>query len=130
VASLSPLLAMATASVLAAWAAVLIGQARGADALAGPVFSGMIGPLAAVGVSWWLVRRAHGRDPAGLMRVMVAAFAGKVVFFAAYVVAMIRVFGVEPRAFGLSFMSFLIGLYTVQAVLLSRQLRVSLQEER
>ena len=61
----------------------------------GAVIGGMIGPLLAVVATWFAVRRAFRRDPAGVQRVMLGAFFAKFVFFGVYVVLMIKVFKFE-----------------------------------
>ena len=114
---------MVVGSVLAAWAAVALAESRGATHVAGPIFGGMMGPLVAATATWAAVRRAFARDPAGTTRLMLAAFMVKALFFAAYVVVMVKVFGLEPLPFVLSFAAFFLALYAVQAVLLARLFR-------
>jgi hypothetical protein len=121
---------LATGSLAASLAAIGTGWLLGAGSLAGPVFGGMIGPLVAAAATWVVAARQQARDPAGVMRVLVAAFAAKVLFFVAYVVAMIRIFDVEPRAFGLSFVASVIGLYAVQAAMFARLFRTPAPEAR
>lgn len=114
---------MVAGAVLAAWAAVAVAESRGVVGVAGAVFGGMIGPLAAAAATWTVVARTFRRNPAGVTHVMLAAFMVKALFFAAYVVVMIKLVGVQPLPFVLSFAAFFIGLYGVQAVLLARLFR-------
>lgn len=114
---------MAAGAVGVAYAAVWIGESRGLTDLAAPVFGGMIGPLAAAVTTWLLVARTFHRNPAAVTGVMVTAFMVKALFFAAYVVAMIKLVGLAPQAFIISFATFFIGLYAVQAALLARLFR-------
>lgn len=88
-----------------------------------PVLAGLAGPLAAVVVTWVLVTRTYRRDPAAVHQVMVTAFAVKMVFFAVYAVAMVKVLNLDVRAFGLSFAVCFIALYALEAVLFARLFR-------
>lgn len=114
----------------AAAAVVALASRMGIDGLAGPVVGGVVGPLAAVVVTWLVVVRTFRRDPAGLPRVMVGAFMVKALFFVAYVVVMVRVAGLPAQAFGLSFVTCFIALYAVEAALLARLFRVGLKGAR
>jgi hypothetical protein len=84
------------------------------------VLYGMLGPLAMVIGSWVLMERAYRRNPERLTGVMVAAFAGKLVFFGAYVAVMLRVLSLRPRTFVASFTSYFIALYLIEALYLRR----------
>jgi len=84
------------------------------------VLDGMLGPLAMVIGSWVLMERAYRRNPERLTAVMVAAFAGKLVFFGAYVAVMLRVLSLRPRTFVASFTSYFIALYLIEALYLRR----------
>ena len=105
---------MAAASVGSGLAAIgIAGMRSGAE-----ILLGMAAPLAAAGVSWVLIERTWKRDPARLTGVMLTALAAKMVFFGAYVAAVIK--GVEVKAvpFVVSFTSFFVGLYAVEALLM------------
>ena len=84
------------------------------------VFYGMLGPLAMVIGSWVLMERAYRRNPERLTAVMAAAFAGKLVFFGAYVAVMLRLLSLRPRTFVASFTSYFIALYLIEALYLRR----------
>lgn len=84
------------------------------------VLYGMIGPLACVSGSWLLVERTHRRDPQAVMAVMIWAFAFKVVFVGAYVIAMLQGLSLRPAPFVASFVSYFSGLYLVEALYLRR----------
>jgi len=84
------------------------------------VLYGMLGPLAMVSGSWVLMERAYRRNPQRLTAVMVAAFAGKLVFVGAYVVVMLRVLSLRPRTFVASFTGYFIALYLIEALYLRR----------
>jgi hypothetical protein len=80
----------------------------------------MIGPLAAVSVTWVLVERTFRRSPASLTALMSAGFALKAVFFGAYVAVMLKGLALTPAPFVVSFMSYFIGLYLIEALALRR----------
>ena len=124
------LVGMVAGAVLVALAAVGVAESRGMTGVAGPVFGGMIGPLAAAVATWTLVARAFRRSPASVTGVMLTAFMVKALFFAAYVVAMIKVVGLDPLVFMISFAVFFLGLYGVQAALLARLFRGHAQGTR
>lgn len=84
------------------------------------VLYGMLGPLAMVSGSWVLMERAYRRSPQRLTAVMVAAFAGKLVFFGAYVAVMLRMLSLRPRTFVASFTGYFIALYLIEALYLRR----------
>jgi hypothetical protein len=84
------------------------------------VLYGMLGPLAMVTGSWVLMERAYRRSPERLTAVMVGAFAGKLVFFGAYVAVMLRVLSLRPRTFVASFTGYFIALYLIEALYLRR----------
>lgn len=128
--SVTPAVAMILGACGAAWGVIAIGKSLGHPDLAGPVLGGMIGPLAAVVATWIVTVRTHRRDPAALTGVMVKAFLAKVLFFAVYVVAMIKVAALPARSFGLSFVAFFMALYAVEAVLFARLSRGSLLGSR
>jgi predicted transporter len=117
------LVGLVAGALLVALAATALAESRGLVGAAGAVFGGMMGPLAAVAASWIVVVRTHRRSPGEVTRVMLAAFMAKALFFAAYVVAMIKVVGLEPLPFMISFAAFFVGLYVVQAAMLARLFR-------
>ena len=89
----------------------------------GPVLGGLLGPLAATVATWFLVTRAHRRNPATVTNLMVAAFAVKMVFFGVYCVVMVKVVGLSVASFGLWFAMFFIAFYGVEAALFMRVFR-------
>jgi|SoiMethySBSTD1v2_1073268.scaffolds.fasta_scaffold1393976_2 hypothetical protein len=86
------------------------------------VLFGMAGPLAMAAGSWVLVERTFARNAQLLTSVMIAAFAFKVVFFGAYVVAMIALLSLRPAPFVASFVGYFVGLYLIEALYLRRML--------
>ena len=109
---------MAGASV-ACW---LVVTALAGTRTSGDVALGMMGPLVVACGTWILMERAYRRGPAQLTKVMIAAFAGKMVFFVAYVAIMIRWLAVRPVPFIASFTGYFIGLYAIEALYLKRLL--------
>lgn len=81
---------------------------------------GMLGPLLVTSVSWVVAERTWRRRPEGLTAVMTAAFAGKLVFFGAYVAFMLSVLSLRPVPFVASFTSYFIALHLVEALSLKR----------
>ena len=111
---LTPVWWMAAGSVLSAGilgAMVSAGRA---------VWMGMFGPLAVAAVSWVAMERVYRKDPERLNAVMLRAFAAKLVFFAVYVTAAIRVVRVEPVAFVLSLAGYFIVLHLIEALWMKR----------
>ena len=80
---------------------------------------GMCGPLVSAVVTCVLRERT---PPERLGGVMMTAFAVKMLFFGAYVVAMLGMLNLEPRAFIVSFTCYYVALHLVEALLLKRQL--------
>jgi hypothetical protein len=119
-ASLTPALGMAAGALVAALVAIATASMLGYQDMARPVFGGMIGPVTAVVATWIVAVRTFRGNPAALTGVLATAFLVKVLFFAVYVVVMIKLAELPARPFGLSFMAFFIGLYAVEASLFAR----------
>jgi hypothetical protein len=96
-------------------ATLLLGDVGGPE-----IVLGMLAPLAAVTVTWLLIERMHGRNPAGVTALMVRTFAVKLVFFGTYAVVVVGVLGYRPLAFLVSFTCYFLALYGSEAVLLHR----------
>jgi hypothetical protein len=86
----------------------------------GAVLAGTAGPLVAAVVTWVIVDRVHRRAPAGVAAAMIKLFAAKIVFFGAYVVAVVTLLPVPARAFIVSFTSQYIMLHFIEAIFLRR----------
>ena len=84
------------------------------------VLCGMLGPLAIVRATWFLVEWGYKRDPGRLTPLMAAAFFGKMVFFAAYVTFMLRLLGLRTVPFVASFTSYFVALYLMEAFYMRR----------
>jgi len=84
------------------------------------VLCGMFGPLVAVTGSWIAAKRVYERNPVDLTAMMITAFAAKLVFFGGYVAVMLKVAGLRPIPFMVSFTSYFIALYFAEALFLRR----------
>lgn len=84
------------------------------------VLFGMLAPLASAAATWVLVARAFPSRPESLTPLMVAAFAGKLVFFGVYVTIMLRVLALRPLPFVVSFTTYFIALHLFEAFCLQR----------
>jgi hypothetical protein len=80
----------------------------------------MLAPLAIAVGSWVLIERTHRRTPERVTGLMVAGFAGKMVFFGVYVAAMLKGLGLQPVPFVVSFTSYFIALHLMEAFALRR----------
>jgi hypothetical protein len=84
------------------------------------VWIGMFAPLIVVSATWLLSERVYKTHPESLTSVMISAFAGKLVFFGAYVGLVVGVLGVKPVPFAASFTGYFIALHMVEALWLKR----------
>jgi hypothetical protein len=84
------------------------------------LFLGMIAPLVTAVGTWVAVERTHRANPSGVTAVLMGGFLGKMVFFGAYIVIMFRGLSLRPVPFVISFTSYFIGLYLIEALYLRR----------
>jgi len=84
------------------------------------VLYGLLAPLMVAIVSWFIVKRAYLANPAGLMGLLVAGMAIKLMFFAAYAFLMLRVLHLRPIPFVASFTSTFIVLHNIEALFMRR----------
>jgi hypothetical protein len=84
------------------------------------VWLGMFAPLLVVGATWMLMERVYKTDPQRLTAVMITAFAGKLLFFGAYVGLAIGALGVRPVPFAASLTGYFIALHMIEALWLKR----------
>jgi hypothetical protein len=84
------------------------------------VWLAMLAPLVVVSATWTMIERVYKTHPERLTSLMISAFAGKLVFFGAYVGLAIGVLGAEPVPFAASFAGYFIALHAVEALLLKR----------
>lgn len=109
---MKPLLGLATAS---AATAALLGARYGRE-----VWLGMFAPLFVVSLTWVLMERVYKTSPERLTAVMISAFAGKLIFFGAYVAVAIGVLGAKPVPFAASLTGYFIALNVIEALWLKR----------
>ena len=81
---------------------------------------GIAGPLVSAIMSWMAYVRANEAAPERLTRVMITAFALKLMFFSAYVTVAMRVLDLRAPPFVLSFTSAFIALHAMEAFSLRR----------
>jgi hypothetical protein len=84
------------------------------------VLLGMTGPLVVASGTWLLMERTYRRNPERLTSLMLKAFAGKMVFFAAYVAVAVRVLSLRPVPFVVSFTASFIAFHLIEALWLRR----------
>jgi hypothetical protein len=113
---MKPIAYMAAASI-ASWlaAAAVVDRRTSLE-----VLFGMLGPLAVVSGTWLLAAWVYRERPEELTGLMAGAFVLKMVFFGAYVAAMLRIMQFRPVPFVVSFTSYFVGLYLMEALFLKR----------
>ncbi len=84
------------------------------------IWLGMLGPLASAIASWIAMERQHLRRPEGMTRLMIKAFAAKMIFFAAYIAVLLRSGWVRPTPFVVSFIGYFLSLHAMEAFGLRR----------
>jgi len=113
---MKPVASMAAASGLS-WVIVafIVDERTGIE-----ILFGMLGPLAATSATWVLVERIYRQRAEALTTVMATAFAAKIVFFGAYIAIVILLLRFRPVPFVVSFTSYFIALYLMEALYLRR----------
>jgi hypothetical protein len=113
---MKPVASMAAASGVS-WiiAALILGERTGIE-----ILFGMLGPLAATSATWILAERIYRRRAEVLTTVMATAFVAKVVFFGGYIAIAILLLRFRPVPFVVSFTSYFIALYLMEALYLRR----------
>jgi hypothetical protein len=81
---------------------------------------GIAGPLMSATLSWVAYIRAHEAAPERLTRVMITAFALKLMFFSVYVTVAMRVLDLRAAPFVVSFAAAFIVLHAMEAFSLRR----------
>jgi hypothetical protein len=113
---MKPLAAM-TMATLGAWSlATMIAPVS----INPEAFAGVFGPLVSASASWLVVARTFRTAPERVTGRMVAGFAAKAVFFAGYLVVMMRVLELSSMVFVVSFVGSFILLHLIEAVCLKR----------
>jgi hypothetical protein len=99
------------------WACIAVAAGERANP---EVLYGMLGPLAVVAVSWIVVVRAYASRPEVVFGVMLTGMVLKLMFFAVYAFVMLRVLGLRPIPFVVSFTSYFIVLHNLEALFMKR----------
>ena len=102
-----------------------VGLWLGAVVIAGPgllleLLAGMLAPLLVAVVTGEVVARTFRQSPDRVTAVMIKAFAGKMVFFGAYIALMLLGLSLRPVPFVMSFTAYFIGLHLAEALCLKR----------
>jgi hypothetical protein len=81
---------------------------------------GMLGPMAATSVEWIVLERTYRQSPERTASLMLVVFFGKIVFFGAFVAALLATGMVRPAPFVASFVGFFVALQAIAAIGLHR----------
>ena len=111
-----PVVWMCAGSVVC-WLAVAGVSGR---ATIGAALLGMAGPLAAAVATWVIVHRTYVREPERTSAAMIKLFAGKLLFFGAYVTAVVMSLPAGTMVFVASFVSQYLLLHVMEAMFLRR----------
>lgn len=84
------------------------------------VLFGLAGPLAVSVTTWLVTARTYRRNPRALTGLMIAGFAGKLVFFGVYVAVVIRGLSQPAVPFVVSFTGYFVALHVIEALALRR----------
>jgi hypothetical protein len=107
---------MVAGSILSATVASIATGGRAAT----EIWLGMLAPLIVAVVTWKSIERLYRQQPERLTSWMMKAFAGKLVFFGAYVGLAIGVLRVQPVPFIVSFTTCFIALHLIEALWMKR----------
>ena len=102
---------------LVTWLTATLGF--GAPAVTATLY-GMVAPLVVAISTWRLTERTYRRDPQALTGMMMAGFAGKMVFFGVYVAVVIKGLSQPVVPFVVSFTGSFIALHLIEALALRR----------
>jgi hypothetical protein len=98
-----------------------VGVAAMAGTAASPeVLYGMLAPLLATAGTWVVTVVTHRSRPERVTNVLIGGLAVKAIFFAVYVVVILRVLGARPLPFVISFTAYFVALYGMEAWFLRR----------
>ena len=87
---------------------------------AAEIWLGMLAPLVVTVITWKAIERVYQQQPERLTSWMMKAFAGKLVFFGAYVGLAIGVLRMQPVPFIVSFTTCFIALHVIEALWMKR----------
>lgn len=81
---------------------------------------GAVAPVLVAIVTWRMAEQTFRRNPSALTGLMMTGFVGKMVFFGAYVVVVIKGFSQPAVPFAVSFTAAFISAYLIEALALRR----------
>ncbi|MBU0529462.1 hypothetical protein KKF86_06880 [bacterium] len=84
------------------------------------IFLGMVAPLVISVFSIQLVKRIHANTPEKLTGTLTKSFLFKMVLFALYFIIILSFYAFEPAPFVISFTSFFILFYIIEAIFLQK----------
>lgn len=113
-------LVMLAGSVLSAFGVMAVLGAEADPDVRLAVWLGMAAPLAAAVSSTIVIEHVWRTRPEGLTKLMTAAFAAKLVFFAGYIALLVKMGWVEPISFATSFTGYFLVLHLTEAFHLRR----------
>ena len=93
------------------------------------VFGGMLAPLTVGVVTILMVKKIYLKEPRKLTVFMAKAFIGKMIIYAVYLVAMVKVYSFQPAALVVSFASYYGVLHIVEALYFRRLFASAMQVE-
>jgi hypothetical protein len=105
------------AASLASWLALLVVTGGAFDR---ELTAGMAGPLVVAAVTWSLTARTFRATPGRVQALMLHGLAVRLLFFSVYVMVMLRLLGLRPVPFVLSFTGYFVALHVIQAILMRR----------
>lgn len=84
------------------------------------IWLGMLAPLVAALASWIAMVRHRASSTRGMTRLLLQAFAAKAIFFAVYIIALLKNHWVQPTQFVICFAGFYLALHFAEAMGLRR----------
>ena len=90
------------------------------DPAATSILAGMAGPLVAASTTWIAVERTFRANRDRLTALFMRGFMIKMLFFGAYVVVALKLLGLPPAPFAVSFACYFVGLHMTEALLFRR----------
>jgi hypothetical protein len=110
----------ALSTVSAALASAMLANNGSAAFFSAEIWLGMLAPLVVASASWIFAARTYHTHPEQLTRVMMTAFAAKLVLFGLYFGFAIAILHLRPVPFASSFAAYFIALHMAEAVCLQR----------
>jgi hypothetical protein len=80
------------------------------------IWLGMLGPLTSAIASWIVMERQYRQRPQSMTRLLIKAFAAKMIFFGIYIAIFLGIGLVRPIPFVISFAGYYIALHILEAI--------------